>query len=166
MLLAPLAALPSCLSSRGAPADLPPFVLVAPLPVDSAQGIVLAALDAARLPVDGAPVTPPVRALTSTFIVRPGGIGEAEIRLMLRLRPDPSPDSARPSGTLLEVDATARERGRMLTMSPQDARSPSLSRTPHAINENDRETLGRIGELVRILESRGFTRRGATDGAR
>ena len=151
--------LASCLPSGSAPANLPPFLLVSPLPLDSARGIVLGALEQAELPVDGAPVAPHVHALSSTFVVRQGGMGEAEIRLMLRLRPDSPPDSAHPPATLLEVDATARERGRMLTMSPEDARSPALSRTPHAINENDRETLARIGRLVRILEERGFARR-------
>ena len=124
----------------------------------------LRALDRAELSVDGAPVAAYNDVLSSTFVVRRGGMGEAEIRLMLRLRPEAESDSASVPTTLLELDATARERGRMLTMSPEDARSPALSRTPHAINENDRETLGRIGRLVRLLEEGGFARRPALGG--
>lgn len=162
--LATIAILVACLPSRGAPAELPPLRFATSLPPDSARALVLRALERAELPVDGAPVAAHVDVLASTFVVRRGGMGEAEIRLMLRLRPHDESDSTRAPTALLELDATARERGRMLTMSPEDARSPALSRTPHAINENDRETLGRIGRLVRLLEEGGFTRRADSGG--
>ena len=85
-------------------------------------------------------------------------MGEAEIHLMLRLRTDPPTDSNAPSLSILEIDATARERNRMLTMSPEEARSSSMRRDLHPINANDRETISRISAVLRALENGGFTR--------
>ncbi|MEO7964819.1 MAG: hypothetical protein ABIT38_13030 [Gemmatimonadaceae bacterium] len=158
--MAGAALIAACASARGTPADLPPFRYGAPLSGDSARTIVLAALDSARLQVDGAPLPSGRNTFSSTFTVRKGGMGEAEIQLMLRLRAPEANDSTLHALSILEVDATARERNRMLTMSPEEARQPGRTRQTHPINADDRDALGRLGTFLRALERSGFARQG------
>lgn len=93
--------------------------------------------------------------MVSTFVVRKGGMGEGEVRLSLRLSRDAEGDSLS-SGVLLELDATIRDTRRMMLMSPEDARNPRLGREPHLVQDNDRDTLGRIRKLEDRLQQLGF----------
>jgi len=132
---------------------MPPHVLTVPLGPAAAQAALIDALSAEGLVPDGG-AGADGGSLTTTFVVRKGGMGEAEIRLQLRLTSDGIPGSE--GGMLLRIEATARDRNRMITMSAEEARSPRLSREPHPINEHDRETLGRIARLVDRLSRAGF----------
>ncbi|MBK8057791.1 MAG: hypothetical protein IPK33_07930 [Gemmatimonadetes bacterium] len=147
-----LAATVGCATSRPR-LQLPPYTLMSATTLDSARSLVREALDSARMTVDGAPAAD-ADVVTSTFVVRRGGMGEAEIRLRVRLQREPADDAR--AGIVLVVDATARDRNRMLTMSPEEMRSPRMSRDPHPINENDRESLQRIARLLDLLKQRGF----------
>jgi len=134
----------------------PPFALVLSGPLDLARASVRAALEEEALRIDGQP-SPDSDALSSTFVVRRGGMGESEIVLRLRLSPATRPGHDPPS-VRLHLEATAREVRRMRFMSPEDARSPRTSGEAHPVQDNDRETLQRIGRLVTRLERGGWTR--------
>lgn len=132
----------------------PPHTLTANAPLDRARLLVRAALDSAGIALDG---NPPADAdvVTGTFVVRRGGMGEAEIRVRLRLTNDGG--SAAGEGVVLAVDATARDRHRAIAMmTPEEARSPRMSNVPHPIQSNDRDALQRIGRLLDQLRQSGF----------
>ncbi len=131
-----------------------PHRFLTALPLDSARALVGEAITREGLPRDGSPdVTS--NTIVSTFVVRKGGMGEGEVRLSLRLSRDAAGDSLS-SGVLLELDATIRDTRRMMLMSPEDARNPRLGREPHPVQENDRDTLGRIRKLEDRLQQLGF----------
>ena len=154
-----LGVLSSCTSPRRPDTTSAPRTLLAQIPLDSARRLVLLALEAEKFTVEGTPL-PAGSIVNSTFTVRRGGIGESEIRVRLRLTRD-AEDGANPTATLLVLDATAREKNRLIAISPEDARSPTLRRDPHPINTNDREALGRIARLIQRLQESGFVVTGA-----
>lgn len=158
-----LAVVSACFSPRRPDDTSAPRTLLAQIPLDSARRLLLLALEAEKLTVDGTPL-PTGNVVTSTFTVRRGGVGESEIRLRLRLARD-GVDGANIAATLLFLDATAREKNRLIAMSPEAARSPTLRRDPHPINPNDREALGRIARLIQRLWESGFVVTGAPRGA-
>lgn len=139
------------------PSPLPHRFLIG-VGVDSARALARAALTDEHLAVDGSSASGN-NAMTSTFVVRRGGMGEAEVRLELRLSTD-SPSDPPAGGVMLDLDATIRDLRRMMLMSPEDARSPRMSREPHPVQDNDRETLGRIRKLEDRLQQLGFVRAG------
>ncbi|MBK6489891.1 MAG: hypothetical protein IPF98_24225 [Gemmatimonadetes bacterium] len=131
-------------------------MLIIPVPVDSARQVVLAALQHEALVVDGTPASDRSEFVT-TFLVRRGGMGETEIRLRLQLSPDAA-ETIEGAGTTLRVEGSARDVARRMLMSPEDARAPRLSREPHPIQDNDRESLQRIARLLDRLQQLGWTR--------
>lgn len=132
---------------------LVPANLAAAVTPDSALRLVRAALLAERLPVDGDSVVPYIRTLSSTFRVRPGGLGEATIVLRFRATAD-APDG---KGARIEFDATAEERRRALSVGVDDARNPRRLVGPHAINPNDHEVHQRIARLMDRLATLGVS---------
>lgn len=148
--------LDACASAGMRSPSPPPYLLVTSVPVDSARTTVLSALQHEALAVEGRPATDR-NVLVTTFLVRRGGMGEAEIRLRLQLRPDAA--AAPEGGTTLHLEGTARDVARRLLMSPEDARSPRLSREPHPIQGNDRDSLQRIARLLDRLHQLGWTQR-------
>lgn len=149
----------ACATARAHTGDLPPVSYTSTISIDSARALVTAAFESAKLPVDGGATVPRAPIVSSTFTLRKGGMGEAEVRIMARIREEETGDSATKQQAVVDVDATARERNRMLTMSPEDARSPVRSRETHPINANDQEALAKVSALLRALEARGFVRR-------
>ncbi len=149
------ASLPACATAGRVHASPLPHRFITTVPIDSAQALVGEALTREGLPRDGSPdaTTTPI---TSTFVVRKGGMGEGEVRLTMRLSRDAVGDSLEP-GVLLELDATIRDMRRMMLMSPEDARNPRLGREPHPVQDNDRETIARIRKLEDRLQQLGFT---------
>jgi hypothetical protein len=133
-----------------------PHRLLRDLPTDSAASLVDSALRLEELAADGgrSARTGPI---STTFVVRRGGMGEAEVRLTLHLSADPSSDSAT-AGVVLVLDAAIRDIKRMMVMSTEDARSPRMSRETHPVQDNDRETLQRIRRLEDRLRQLGWTR--------
>jgi GNAT superfamily N-acetyltransferase len=81
-----LAATVGCATSRPR-LQLPPYTLMSATTLDS-YARSCEALDSARMTVDGAPAAD-ADVVTSTFVVRRGGMGEAEIRLRVRLHREP-----------------------------------------------------------------------------
>jgi hypothetical protein len=140
----------------------PPYTLGMSGTLEQARASVLAALEEEALRVDGLPASDR-NVFTSTFVVRRGGMGESEIVLRLRLGTD-AEGSGESSNVRLLLDATAREVRRMVLMSAEDARSPRNNGDAHPVQDNDRETLQRIGRLVARLEHSGWTRLPATTG--
>ncbi len=124
--------------------------------MDSARTLVGAALSQEKLPLDGGALAG-LDALSSTFVVRKGGMGEAEVRLAFRLSPDAATD-ARTSGVVLLLDAAIRDLRRTMLMSTEDARSPRMTREPHPVQDNDRETLARIRRLEDRLQLLGWSK--------
>lgn len=149
-----VAVLMGCATTPAGSAGLPPYTLSVAASPDSALSLLRLALEAERLPVDGVGVEG-AASLTSTFSVRRGGIGEAEIVISGRVRAEPTPPHGGMS-SILEINATARERRGMIAMSPEEARSPVAVRgNHHAINPNDREVLGILGRLLDRLSAGG-----------
>jgi hypothetical protein len=147
-----LALIFGCASARAVSFPFPMTLAVA-APPDSALRLVRAALLAEHLPVDGDSAASFVRTLSSTFRVRPGGLGEATIVLRFRATSD-APDG---SGARVEFEATAEERGRALSVGVDDARSPRRLSGPHAINPNDREVHRQIAALLDRLATLGVS---------
>ena len=158
-----LALVSACFSPQRPNATSAPRTLLTHVPLDSARRLLLLALEAEKLTVDGTPL-PTGNVVASTFMVRRGGVGESEIRVRMRLARD-GVDSAKIAATLVFLDATAREKNRLIAMSPEEARSRTLRRDPHPINPNDREALGRIARLIQRLRESGFVVTGAPRGA-
>lgn len=153
-----VASLGACASAGAVrPTPLPHRFLI-PVGVDSARSLAGEALTQEQLPIDGSRGAGSGQ-LTSTFLVRRGGMGEAEVRLTLRLSTD-TPSDPPEGGVILDLDATIRDLRRMVLMSPEDARSPRMTREPHPVQDNDRETLGRIRKLEDRLQQLGFVRAG------
>jgi hypothetical protein len=152
-----LAMLSGCATMPGLSPELPPYELAFAASPDSAMRLFRVALEAERLPVDGPPAEG-VRSMTSTFRVRQGGMGEAEIVIAGRARAEAA-EGGTSSVSRLTIDATARDRGRSLMMTPEDARSPGvLVRTAHSINPNDREVLAVLTRLLDRLVASGAAR--------
>jgi hypothetical protein len=143
-----------CASAPSGSSGLPPYTLAVSASPDSALRLFRLALAAEHLPADGVG-TDAVYSVLSTFTVRRGGVGEAEIIVGARAYAEP----ALPQGgvsSILEINATARERRGMIAMSPEEARSPvGMSRDHHAINPNDREVLGILGRVLDRLTAAG-----------
>jgi len=131
-------------------APLPPLSLATPVAPDSAIRLVLAALVAERLPVDGDSLQPGQRGLTSTFRVREGGLGQSIIVFRFRAALDP------PEGSRISFDATAEERGRAFAVGIEDARNPRRLNGPHELNPNDREVRQRLARLIDRLANLGL----------
>lgn len=146
----------ACVTTRGAGSAAFPHRLLLDLPSNSAGSLVDNALRLEGLSADGGR-SARGGPIATTFVVRRGGMGEAEVRISLHLSADPSGDSAT-AGVVLVLDATIRDLKRMMVMSPEDARSPRMSRDPHPVQDNDRETLQRIRRLEDRLQQLGWTR--------
>lgn len=134
---------------RGPAPPLLPLDLHATFAPESALRVVAAALRAERLPVDGDSVGAGQRTLTSTFVVRPGGLGESTIQLRVRCLPEGE-------GARVALDATAEEKRRLLEVGMEDPRDPRRLRGPHVVNPNDREVWQRIRTLLDRLAAMGI----------
>ncbi|MEP7384672.1 MAG: hypothetical protein ABI910_23580 [Gemmatimonadota bacterium] len=145
----------ACATGGGPRFTPPPHRFLLGASVDSARTLLRAVLEREGLVVDGSQ-TADANVVASTFVVRRGGMGEGEVRVRLRLSPESAGDSTSASVVLL-LDATIRDSKRMMLMSPDDARSPRMSREPHPIQDNDRETLQRISRLEERLRQMGWT---------
>jgi hypothetical protein len=128
-----------------------PMNFVVSAPPDSALRLVRAALRAEHLPVDGDSAASYFRTLSSTFRVRPGGLGEATIVLRFRATAD-SPDG---QTARVAFEATAQEHPRALSVGVGDNRDPRRS-GPHEINPNDREVHQRLARLLDRLATLGL----------
>lgn len=131
---------------------MPPVTLTAPVSPDSAIRLVAVALAAERLPIDGDSLVQHQRAVSSTFEVRKGGLGQATIRFRLHATGD-GPDS---SFSRISFDATAEERGRAFEFAVENPREPRRLRGPHPLNPNDREVRGRLASLLDRLAGLGI----------
>jgi hypothetical protein len=126
-----------------------PERLTAAIGTDSAISVIARSLREERLPVDGDVVAPGTRVLTSTFTVRPGGLGESTIRLRFRVNEDGD-------RVIVAFDAEAQERRRLIEVGVEDPREPRRLVGPHVINPNDREVIGRVRALLRRLAGYGI----------
>lgn len=157
--LALLAAVPftTCVTTRGAPADLPPYTFTIPVPTDSAMRVLRVALEAEHVLVEPDAVAG-ARTLRGSFVVRQGGLGETEVFLTGRVSDD---DDILPPAARIELEVSVRERRRPIVMAPADVRTGGTRPEMTTVNPNDKET---IGVLVRIRDR--LTSAGAVRAAR
>lgn len=143
-----IALLTGCVTTRIPARDVPPLRVAFPLGVDSTRSVVLGAMRAAALPIDGGGGDRTTRVITSSYPVRRGGIGESAIRVRLALEPDGD------AFTLVLVEAVATDRAR--TVSVGADRSTSAQRpSTHEVPAEDLEALRPVQRLLRQLESLG-----------
>ena len=142
------AVLTACATTRIPARDVPPLTVAFPLPVDSTRAVVLGAMRAAELPIDGGGGDRTTRVITSSYSVRRGGIGESAVRVRLALEPDGA------ALTLVTVEAVATDRARTISVGAD--RSTSAQRpSTHEVAAEDLEALRPVQRLLRQLESLG-----------
>ncbi|MBL8983310.1 MAG: hypothetical protein JNL26_14050 [Gemmatimonadetes bacterium] len=129
-----------------------PARLVSPVSGDSALRMVRTVLLEAHYVVDGDPLQDGLRTLTTSRVLRRGGLGET----VLVFRFHAAPDVPGASGSRLTFDVTAEERGRVVSIGVDNPRDPRQLRGQHALNPNDREAQGLVKSLLDALAQRGI----------
>ncbi|MBC7894603.1 MAG: hypothetical protein H7066_04270 [Cytophagaceae bacterium] len=149
LILASCAALlDACATTRIPARDVPPLTVAFPVGVDSTRALVLGAMRAAQLPIDGGGSDPSARTISSSYTVRRGGIGESAVRVRLALEPDGA------TVTLVAIEAVATDRGRSLSVGA-DRNAPVQRPSTREVGGNDIEALRPVQRLLRQLESLG-----------
>jgi hypothetical protein len=144
----------ACASGGGVSPDLPPYAYSIPASADSALTLLRASLAAERVSVEAATVEG-ARTLRGSFVVRRGGVGEAEVFVTGRV------SEAGDASSRLELDVTVRERRRSVVIGAPDARAGSRPEVT-TVNPNDRETLGVLSRVRDRLVNAGAVRLGRT----
>lgn len=139
------ALLTACATGRGTSPDLPPYTFTIPVPADSALQMMRRVLEAEHVVLEPN-AAERARTLRGSFVVRRGGLGEAEVFLTGRV--EPAGDSVT-MGTRMELDVSVRERRRTIVMAPADVRTGGARPDVTTVNPNDRET---IDILTRIRD--------------
>lgn len=135
----------ACASSRGTSPDLPPYTFTLPVAADSATRVVRGVLEAEHVTVEPDAVEG-ARTLRGSFVVRRGGLGEAEVFVTARVG---DTGDAGEAASQVELDVSVRERRRSIVMAPADVRTGGSRPEVTTVNPNDRET---IGVLTRIRD--------------
>lgn len=137
----------ACATTRVPASDVPPLTIAFPFPRDSARSLLLAAMQAERIPIDGGGDAPG-STVSSTYTVRRGGIGESSIRLRFVIEPDEA------GTTLIMLEAIATDRVRSIVMTG-DRSQPAQRPEPRAVPASDLDALRPVQRLLRRLESSG-----------
>jgi hypothetical protein len=140
-----------CASLRAPREDVPPLTLVVDVASDSATGLLAAALQSAGIPLDNGG-KPFAGSMTSTYRVRQGGLGQAEVELRFRVEPDGS-RGQQPAASRIEVHGVLRETPRRFGVG--DAREAQNRRDPQPIRAEDAEAMGPIRRMLRYLREAG-----------
>jgi hypothetical protein len=111
-------------------------------------------LAAERVSLEAAPVEG-ARTVRGSFVVRRGGVGEAEVFVTGRVSP------AGAASSRLELDVTVRERRRSIVIGAPDTRAGTRPEVT-TVNPNDREILGVLTRVRERLVSAGAVRLGRT----
>lgn len=143
-----VALLGACATTRIPARDVPPLTVAFPVSVDSTRTLVLGAMRAAQVPIDGGGGEPSMRMISSSYTVRRGGIGESAVRVRLALEP------AGAAVTLVAMEVVATDRGRSLSVGA-DRNAPVQRPSTHEVGGNDIEALRPVQRLLRQLESLG-----------
>jgi hypothetical protein len=136
---------------HGSP-DLPPYAFAVPASADSALSLLRSSLVAERVAVEASPVER-ARTVRGSFVVRRGGVGEAEVFVTGRV------SEAGEESSRLELDVTVRERRRSVVIGAPDTRAGTRPEVT-TVNPNDRETLGVLARVRERLVSAGAVRLG------
>lgn len=124
--------------------DVPPLAISFGVPVDSAQAIVVAALRAERLSLDGGTVPHVVQ---TTYPVRRGGLGEGTVKLRFAVDPDNG------GNALVIVEAVQTDRRRPALLGGD--RSAPVQPAVRAVAGSDVEALRPLQRVLRRLEEAG-----------
>jgi hypothetical protein len=140
-----------CASLRAPTEDIPPLAMMVDASADSAMQLLVAALGSARLALDNGG-RPFAGSMTTTYVVRNGGIGEAEVELRFRVEPE---SGASPGGetAVVHIHGVLRERPRRFGVG--DPRDAQLRRDPQPIRGEDSEAMAPIRRIVRYLREAG-----------
>ena len=143
----------ACASSRGTSPDLPPYTFTLPVAADSAIRVVRGVLEAEHVRVEPDAVEG-ARTLRGSFVVRRGGLGEAEVFVTARV------GDAGEAVSHIELDVSVRERRRSIVMAPADVRTGGSRPEVTTVNPNDRETIGVLTRIRDRLMNAGAVRVG------
>lgn len=143
-----------CASARGASPDLPPYAFTIAVPADSAMRLVRGVLEAEEVTVE-ADAVEGARMLQGSFVVRRGGLGEAEIFVTGRVGAD---GDAAEGSSRIELDVSVRERRRSIVVAPGDVRTGASRPEVTTVNPNDRDTIGVLTRIRDRLISAGAVR--------
>lgn len=135
----------ACATTHVPARDVPPLTMAVAVPNDSARALLLEAMRSERVPIDGNGHDGSV--VTSTYKVRRGGIGEAEVRLRFLLATDDA------GSTLIEVEGISTERPRGIGAGDRGAAAQRAQ--AREIPPNDLEALRPLQRILRRLEAAG-----------
>ena len=124
--------------------DVPPLAISFGVSQDSARAILVAALRAERLPVDGGNVP---HVVSSTYPVRRGGLGEGTIRIRFAVDPDNG------GNAVIIVEAVQTERRRSMVLGGD--RNPPVQPAVRPVATSDVEALRPLQRVLRRLEEAG-----------